>query len=263
MTDTERVEASRQAWQQAAEKSFREQLATNTLTELEDIHAHLDRVAFPARFEVVREEMDKRLSDLEQTPAAPAEDLGAASLWRRAWGAFLDLFVMLLILAVGYYVVTGIAGIVASFGEQETTTVLSSPRRGPSPFAQFLAGLPKGEAAAWTNWDQWLILGKGVAAYLGVRALFLIPLWVRAGRTPGMRELGLHLQSVDGGRLTWTQAASRFVALYILGVLTLGVSALWSLWRSDRRSLHDRLSGTKVVRLRQSWEKPRKLRLLD
>jgi uncharacterized RDD family membrane protein YckC len=263
VTDTERVEASRQAWRQAAEESYREQLATNTLTELEDIHAHLDRAAFPTRFEVVREEMDKRLSDLERTPIGPAEELGAASLWRRAWGAFLDLFVMLLILAAGYYVATGIAGIVASFGEQETTRVLASPRRGPTPFVQFLTGLPKGEAAAWTNWEQWRVLGEGVGLFLGVRALFLIPLWVRAGRTPGMRELGLCVQPIGGGRLTWARATARFASLYILGVLTLGVSALWSLWQTDRCSLHDRLSGTKVVRLRQSWEKPRELRLLD
>jgi uncharacterized RDD family membrane protein YckC len=263
LTDAEHIEASREAWRQAAERTYREQLATNTLTELEDIYAHLDRVAYPGRFQVVREEIDKRLAALERRPVGPEEALGPASLWRRIWAAFLDLFVMLLIVVAVYALATGIAGIWSSFGEQATETVYVPPRRGPSPFVQFLTGLPKGDAQAWTNWDQWRALGTGVALYLGVRAAFLIPLWARSGRTPGMRELGLQVQSADGSPVTWRRAAARFVSAYALGLLTLGLGALMSLRRADRRTLHDRVSGTRVIRLPQSWAKPRELRLLD
>ncbi len=78
-----------------------------------------------------------------------------------------------------------------------------------------------------------------------------------------MRELGLQVRAADGSGITWGRGLFRFVAQYVLFVLTLGISALWSLWDSGRRTLHDRLTGTQVVRLQQAWEKPQEARLLE
>ncbi len=264
LAEASHVGDSRAAWQQAADETFQDQLAGNTLTELEDIAAHLDRIAHPERFQGVREEIDRRLEQLEQAP--PIEDgvTRPGVLWRRVWASLLDLFVMLLILGAGYAVVTAVAGILGSFGEQEAAAGPMGPRgRAGSSFVAFMSGLASGDGEAWANTAQWRRFGTGAGLFLGLRALFLLPLWVRSGRSPGMRELGLQVRAADGSGITWGRGLFRFVAQYVLFVLTLGISALWSLWDSGRRTLHDRLTGTQVVRLQQAWEKPQEARLLE
>ncbi|HSV65979.1 MAG TPA: RDD family protein [Mycobacteriales bacterium] len=66
------------------------------------------------------------------------------------------------------------------------------------------------------------------------------------GQTPGMRLCGLALTRVDGGprvglwRVGFPRAVLRTFALLLV------VPAL--IWDADRRGLHDRITGTAVVR---------------
>lgn len=109
-----------------------------------------------------------------------------------------------------------------------------------------------------------------------VGAVYFIVSWVRAGRTPGQRLLGLDVVGAAGeGRPSLAQAARRWVALIapfslaaVLGAASPALDgaalytlvALWYLVllvttaRSrTRRGLHDRLSGTVVAKTALAW----------
>lgn len=70
--------------------------------------------------------------------------------------------------------------------------------------------------------------------------------WTRGGQTLGMRTWRLRLVSVDGGRVTWRQAAARFFGACLSGI-ALGAGFLWALGDPERRTWHDRLSRTAIT----------------
>ena len=97
--------------QQNADGVFRERIRTNTLSELEDIYAHLDRIAYPQRFEMVRGELENRLQALDSEGAMPADEAGSgAGFCRRLWASLVDLFIQALILGVLWLVWIAAAG---------------------------------------------------------------------------------------------------------------------------------------------------------
>jgi uncharacterized RDD family membrane protein YckC len=53
------------------------------------------------------------------------------------------------------------------------------------------------------------------------------------------------VQAGDGARITWAQALIRYLTAY-LSWLALGLGFWWSLWDKDRKTWHDRLSGTEL-----------------
>jgi uncharacterized RDD family membrane protein YckC len=69
--------------------------------------------------------------------------------------------------------------------------------------------------------------------------------WTHGGQTLGMRAWRLRVVSQDGSPIRWKTALLRF-AIAIPSWITL-IGLLWCL--VDGRSLHDRLSGTRVMRL--------------
>ena len=80
----------------------------------------------------------------------------------------------------------------------------------------------------------------------GVIASATIILWQRLGYTPGQSLQGLRvINAKSSNRLTWQCAALRLF-LAILSTLTL-VGLLWSLFDKQKRTLHDVITGTKVV----------------
>lgn len=72
--------------------------------------------------------------------------------------------------------------------------------------------------------------------------------WVRGGQTLGMRTWRLKLVTKDGGPITWTIAFKRFTYAWI-SLLCLGLGFLWIMHDRDKFAWHDRLSGTRLVRL--------------
>lgn len=72
--------------------------------------------------------------------------------------------------------------------------------------------------------------------------------WVRGGQTLGMRTWRIKLVQSDGGTITWAIALKRF-AYAMLSLLCLGLGFLWVLHDRDKLAWHDRLSGTRLVRL--------------
>jgi uncharacterized RDD family membrane protein YckC len=78
--------------------------------------------------------------------------------------------------------------------------------------------------------------------------LFYGGFWVRGGQTLGMRSWRIKLVRQDGGPITWTMALKRFASA-LLSLLCLGLGFLWVLYDRDKLAWHDRLSGTRLVRL--------------
>lgn len=71
--------------------------------------------------------------------------------------------------------------------------------------------------------------------------------WHRSGQTVGMRTWHLKVVQEDGGRLpTFGQCVLR-AAVAAPAVLLFGIGYLYGLRNSDRQTLQDRLSGTRVV----------------
>ncbi len=72
--------------------------------------------------------------------------------------------------------------------------------------------------------------------------------WVRGGQTLPMKTWRLRLVARDGGSLTWRQAWLRYLAA-LVGLAVLGLGFVWALFDRDRLFLHDRIAGTRLVRM--------------
>ena len=69
--------------------------------------------------------------------------------------------------------------------------------------------------------------------------------WTRSGQTLGMRAWRMQVRTREGTRLGWWRSLGRFAAA-LVSLGTAGAGLLWVAVDRDRRSLHDRLSGTVV-----------------
>ena len=82
----------------------------------------------------------------------------------------------------------------------------------------------------------------------GLCFLFYAWFWMHGGQTLGMRTWKLRVQRLDGGPVTLWQAVLRFLCAIPCWAL-LGLGYLWILVDRDRMAVHDRISGTRIVRL--------------
>lgn len=97
----------------------------------------------------------------------------------------------------------------------------------------------RGDAVPAGNW--------AFRAYLiAVTFAFLGGFWVHAGRTLGMQAWRLRLVTEHGAALHWPDALARFLAAGLSWTL-LGGGFLWALVDREGRTLHDRLSSTRVI----------------
>lgn len=72
--------------------------------------------------------------------------------------------------------------------------------------------------------------------------------WVRFGATPGKMALGLKVVKASGGPLTAGLAIGRYSGV-ILSSLILGIGFMMAGWDDQKRALHDRLAGTRVIHI--------------
>ncbi|WP_233279498.1 RDD family protein [Acidihalobacter yilgarnensis] len=85
--------------------------------------------------------------------------------------------------------------------------------------------------------------------------LFFAWFWIHGGQTLGMKAWGIHLVSDDGKPIGWWRATVRFFSAIISWAL-LGGGFLWSLVDREKRSLHDILSHTRLIRVAATSSKP-------
>lgn len=83
---------------------------------------------------------------------------------------------------------------------------------------------------------------------IGIALLFCTVFWTRGGQTLGMRAWRIRVIAADGGAVTWQRAVTRFFAGW-LAALPAGLGYWWALFDAQRRCWHDRLSGTRVIRV--------------
>lgn len=83
---------------------------------------------------------------------------------------------------------------------------------------------------------------------IGVLFAYFSAFWMRSGQTLAMKTWRIRLVDLNGGRLTLKQSALRFV-LALIGLLLAGAGFWWALFDRDRQFLHDRIVGTRLVRV--------------
>ncbi|HEY0663866.1 MAG TPA: RDD family protein [Thiobacillaceae bacterium] len=82
----------------------------------------------------------------------------------------------------------------------------------------------------------------------GVLFAYFSAFWLRSGQTLAMKTWRIRLVTADGSRLTPKRAALRF-ALALFGLLAAGAGFVWALFDRDGQFLHDRLAGTRLIRV--------------
>ncbi|MEJ2454973.1 MAG: RDD family protein [Candidatus Thiodiazotropha sp.] len=99
-------------------------------------------------------------------------------------------------------------------------------------------GMPKGGTLLAYQWFLFEI----------IPLLFFTGFWWRGGQTLGMRAWRLKVVRMDGKPLSWGDALKRHLAA-LLSCLTLGLGFLWVLVDREGLAWHDRLSGTRLIRI--------------
>jgi uncharacterized RDD family membrane protein YckC len=85
------------------------------------------------------------------------------------------------------------------------------------------------------------------AYLLAVWFLYLAWCWHKGGMTVGMRAWRVKIEDKDGHRPGWGMSALRFLVSLVSAALA-GLGFLWSLIDAGKRTWHDILSGTRLVR---------------
>jgi uncharacterized RDD family membrane protein YckC len=82
---------------------------------------------------------------------------------------------------------------------------------------------------------------------LAVCGAYFVFCWARSGQTLPMKTWHIRLVTEQGKPLAVGRAFRRYL-LAVPGVLS-GIGVLWALVDRDRQFLHDRLAGTRIVRI--------------
>lgn len=89
--------------------------------------------------------------------------------------------------------------------------------------------------------------GWGYQFYLlAVMTAFFAIFWHKSGQTLGMQAWRLKLISTDGSTPSWRQCLVR-LAVAAISLAAAGLGYWWIWIDGDKRSWHDKASGTKVV----------------
>ena len=242
------------------ERAFLESLPSLSLTELQDVFEHLDRIKYPDRIEPVRQQMDDRIDQLGTPTSRSSTDV--AGSFRRLWGSILDVFISVFpfLLYFGYKMISASSGGGGRGGRGGFRGRGGGSQTPEESWMDQVIDYVTSPEAVWGTIESY---GPWILAFMAYRALYLLPQLVRSGSSPGMREVGIRVVSNLGEAITWRQVALRFSIAYGLGFVTLGVSHLWSLWGAQGQTLFDRFSGTRVIRAPRRWEKPLAQRLLE
>ena len=81
-----------------------------------------------------------------------------------------------------------------------------------------------------------------------VAGAYAVVSWARGGQTLGMRPWRLRVVGANGAAPTWKQLAIRYL-VGNLSLLAAGLGFWWAWFDRERLTWHDRVSGTRVVRV--------------
>jgi uncharacterized RDD family membrane protein YckC len=98
--------------------------------------------------------------------------------------------------------------------------------------------IPAFSALQWLPWLAcWLVTGA-----------YAVISWRRGGQTLGMRPWRLQVVAADGGAPSWRALCVRYAAA-TFSLLLAGLGFWWAWVDRKRLTLHDRASGTRMIRL--------------
>ncbi len=80
---------------------------------------------------------------------------------------------------------------------------------------------------------------------IAAAGLYFVLFWSRGGQTLAMKTWRIRVVTVDGAPLTGRRAWIR----YFWALATFGLGIVWALFDRDRQFLHDRLAGTRLVKV--------------
>ena len=98
------------------------------------------------------------------------------------------------------------------------------------------------------NWREPRIVGLMGLAVIAVMFIYLTVSTALTGKTLGLRILSLRVIDARTGLIPTGKQATGRAIVYILSLATVGLGFLMALARGEGRTVHDRLSGTVVVR---------------
>jgi uncharacterized RDD family membrane protein YckC len=262
---------------------LRERFARYSLSELEDVLTHLDRDEFPDREGMVIAEIESRLASVEGAIQAttPEEIPPWPGMLRRWASALVDFSIQITIPYVVLYFIVKV--IYAPLGENRMIQYLFPPdspgqgsggRRGArgandivsdisgawDGLVGFVTGVWSGDSVARSTL---VVVGEYFVFYFLYRLIWTGWRLIKSGETSGMQELGIKLCRAGGGYPSAMRVVTRLILQHVLFISTLGLSGLWMVWDKEKSALHDRLAGTRLVRVFRSWEKSPEDRKFD
>ncbi len=260
-----------------SDTAIRERLAKYSLSELEDVLAHVDRDTYPDRERLVTQEIESRLASVQMDALGSDLDTESTSpsILRRLGAGLVDFSIQVLIpYIVLYFIVKVIytplsenkliqylfppdtpsmgGGRGGGRGGRGSNDIWSDVSASWESLYGFLTGLVSMQPEAMSTLK---VVGEYFLVYLLFRMFWTCWGLSKSGATSGMKEVGIELRRADGEGLTSLKILSRFLLQHILFVVTLGLSGLWALWDKEKCALHDRFLGTRLVRVLRSWEK--------
>lgn len=93
---------------------------------------------------------------------------------------------------------------------------------------------------------RYVLIGTGVS--LGVAAAYHIYFVGKWGATVGKLALRLKVVRPNGGKVTYARACGRYFAELLSGVPTLTIGYIIAAFDEQKRSLHDRICDTRVIK---------------
>ena len=83
---------------------------------------------------------------------------------------------------------------------------------------------------------------------LAVAAAYFVYCWTHGGQTLPMKTWHIRLVTWRGDTISWRTGVYRYL-FALLGVGLFGVGLIWALFDRERQFLHDRLAGTRLIRI--------------
>ena len=157
--------------------------------------------------------------------AAAAQVPRYAGFWIRYWAFVIDFIILSAVQGVLF---------VGLFGGTIVNIIGEAMRGDPDPISLVSQALPVA-----------LLARLGSVVLTGAYYTFC---WVNYGATPGKRAFGLKVVDQAGAQITWGQAIGRYAGT-LLSAAILGIGFFMAAFDEQKRSLHDRLAGTRVIRI--------------
>jgi uncharacterized RDD family membrane protein YckC len=108
-----------------------------------------------------------------------------------------------------------------------------------------------------------LLFRPGLQLYLlMIAGTYFTWFWTHGGQTLPMQTWKLRVISASGDRVYLKQALARYL-FAVIGIFFFGGGIVWALFDRDRQFLHDRLAGTRIVRLEGKAEEGKAERISE